>query len=116
MNETPNPKTSKEIAQEAIKLLLSLETREDVEDWQWEQISKAVGILDTMLATEEVTLRDKLALNRGAKWLSEHREHVQAIVARNPIAPAIKPTGEDLLDPRLWKAIHWKWYMTHRPV
>ena len=63
-----------------------------------------------------ITLRETLALNRGSKYLSEHREHVYSVVSKQPIAQPIKPTGEDLLDPRLWKAIHWKWYMLHRPV
>jgi hypothetical protein len=56
------------------------------------------------------------ALNRGKVWYKEHAKHVAKILHKNPSKTAIKPTGSDLIHPELWKAIHWRWFMSRLHV
>lgn len=52
---------------------------------------------------------NKETIELAIAWLDLHKEHVKKIISNSNIA--VKPVGEDLNNPALWKAIHWNWFI-----
>lgn len=57
-----------------------------------------------MKAEERERMRDK-----AREWYWGNIEHVDQLLVSTRTSYA--PTGSDILNPALWKAPHWKWFM-----
>ena len=47
-------------------------------------------------------------VNRASNWRRDHADHVKRLI--NDEGAPIHPSGSDVLQPALWKGIHWKWF------
>lgn len=59
-------------------------------------------------------MMDEKTLELATQWLNDHKEHVRKIVEHSHVA--VKPVGEDLRNPALWKAIHWNWFLMETKI
>jgi hypothetical protein len=49
-------------------------------------------------------------IGKAAVWYGKNKAHVDKLVQQD--IPAYPPTNRyDKLDPAVWKANHWKWYL-----
>lgn len=46
------------------------------------------------------------------EWQKSHEEHVTKLLKTNDFDYSYPPSGSDLLHPELWKAAHWRWFVT----
>lgn len=50
----------------------------------------------------------------GESFLDKHDKHVNNLVIDSGPSVAVAPSGSDLFNPELWKAIHWRWFLNGR--
>ena len=54
-------------------------------------------------------------IEKATAWALLHRRHVESLasLAANSYPPTL---GEDKRNPELWKAGHWKWFISEHPL
>lgn len=50
-------------------------------------------------------------LERAYDWYRDHMDHIENMTKN--VKKKVKPSTEDMVNPALWKPIHWNWFFNH---
>lgn len=62
------------------------------------------------IATEYNPILQMEMHNKAFLYHFEHREHINNLIKNE--TKSYPPSGSDCFRPELWKAAHWRWFLT----